>query len=166
MYLHVHAMGAAAEIATRLDTVLRKTAIVRPSALAAPLPPAIDTAFANHALGAVGRVNGAVAQYGFMLVRQPVMQHGIAVVPALALATPVSLQALSETRWVASGDFAVSAAAVTPTVKALARGGVLVTAAHSHLVGESPTVTYIHFWTDGTPAAVTTALRAALDAAR
>lgn len=37
---------------------------------------------------------------------------------------------------------------------------------HSHLIGEQPSLYYIHFWADGSPTDVLRGLRAALDAAR
>ncbi len=165
-YVHVHAMGDAAAIARALDAAVRATATVRPVRPGAPGPFGIDTAMANAILGATARGGGAVAQYGFRLVADTVRQHGRVVVPSLALASPVNLQAVSSSRWVASGDFAVTASRVAPLVEALVRHGITITAEHSHLVGEVPAVTYLHFWADGAPRAVAEGLRAALDAAR
>lgn len=49
---------------------------------------------------------------------------------------------------------------------ALAAHGIAATAVHTHLIGESPHLYYMHFWADGPLADVLAGLRAALDAAR
>jgi len=53
-----------------------------------------------------------------------------------------------------------------PVLDAFAAHHITATAVHSHLIGESPTIYYIHFWADGTLADVTRGLRAAIDAGR
>ena len=100
------------------------------------------------------------------IVTDTVTVNGHRLVPGMAYATPINIQQVSPTRFLAAGDFALTAGGVQPVLRALIEEGVTVTAIHSHLVGESPTVTYIHFWADGTPEQVFTALRAALQVAR
>lgn len=73
---------------------------------------------------------------------------------------------MSARRAVATGDFAVVGATVEPILQALARHGIVATAVHSHLINESPTLYYIHFWADGALPDVVRGLRAAIDAAR
>lgn len=92
--------------------------------------------------------------------------------PALTLAAAVG-RALGKTgvprpatRFVATGDFTVPGAKVDAVLDALSGHGITATAVHSHLVDVAPPLYYIHFWADGTPAAVVGGLRAALDAAR
>jgi hypothetical protein len=94
------------------------------------------------------------------------MMHGKTVVPAQAYGTPVNVQMVDASRYVATGDFSVLEGRVQPVISALAANGITATAVHSHLVGETPKIYYIHFWADGAPQAVLTGLRAALDAGR
>jgi hypothetical protein len=73
---------------------------------------------------------------------------------------------VDSTRAVATGDFAVPGAQVDSVLDVLAYNGITATAVHSHLIGEEPTLYYIHFWADGRPAEVLRGLRAAADAGR
>ena len=166
-YVHVHAEGGAIELARKLDKVLARTRTPRPvpmTTLAAQVT--IDTALVFRMLGSQGRAQGAVAQLSFVLPSAPVTMHGKALVPVLAYGTPVNIQIVDASRYVATGDFSVLEGRVQPVITALASHGITATALHSHLIGETPKVYYIHFWADGAPAAVLAGLRAAIDAGR
>jgi hypothetical protein len=167
-YAHVHAEGPAVELARKLDLVLARTRThtPRPVVAAAPAPVTIDTALVNRILGAQGRAAGAVSQFSMVLPSTPVTMHGKTVVPAQAYATPVNVQMVDASRYVATGDFSVLEGRVQPVISALASHGITATAVHSHLIGETPKVYYIHFWADGPPAAVLAGLKAAIDAGR
>jgi len=165
-YVHFHGRGGATELATRLDLVLARTATPRPVAAQTPAPPTIDTALVFGTLGHSGTARGNVAQVGFVLVPGAVTLHGRAVVPAMAYGSPVNIQMVDGTRAVATGDFAVEGAKVSGMLAALAAHGIAATAVHTHLIGESPHLYYMHFWADGPLAEVLAGLRAALDAAR
>jgi hypothetical protein len=165
-YIHVHGEGAAVDLARRLDRVLARTATPRGFAAPASAPVTIDTATVFGTLGTGGTASGSVAQIVAILVSTPVRLHGESVVPALAAGTPINIQAVTADRFVATGDFAVTADRVSALVGALVTHGITVTAAHNHLLGESPPLTFIHFWADGPPPDVLGGLKAALDAAR
>ena len=93
--------------------------------------------------------------------------HGLmTLVPAMAYVTPINIQAVSPSRAVATGDFAVRETRVQSILSALAKGKITATAVHTHLIGETPKIYYIHFWADAAPQAVLSGLRAAIDAAR
>ncbi len=166
LYVHFHGEGPAVALAERLDSALVRTATPRPVSAATVPPVTIDTALVFRDLGVRGGAQGSVAQVGFQLVRGKVRWHGRELPPALAFATPINIQAVNPTRAVATGDFALLAGQVEPVVRALAEHGILVAALHTHMVGETPPVYFLHFWADGTPEGVTRGLRAALDAAR
>ena len=51
-----------------------------------------------------------------------------------------------------------------PMTPALTGHGITATAVHSHMIGDSPHLNYIHFWADGPLADVLRGLRAAVDA--
>ena len=165
-YIHFHGEGGAVELARRLDSVVARTGTPRPVAPAVAPPVTLDTALVAAALGAGGHAQGSVVQYGFALVAKRVRWHGRALPPALALATPVNLQAVNPARAVATGDFALLAPQVEPVLRALAAHGIVAAALHSHMVGETPPVYFIHFWADGPLGDVARGLAAALDAAR
>jgi hypothetical protein len=48
-------------------------------------------------------------------------------------------------------------------MRALRAGGIEVTALHSHMLGEQPTIYFMHFWAVGNTAQLATRLRGALD---
>jgi Domain of Unknown Function (DUF1259) len=165
-YVHLHAQGAATALAAAVDRVLQRTASPRP---VTPTPAGelrIDTALVFRALGQSGRAQGSVAQLGFILVPGTVTMEGRVVVPALGYASPVNVQMVDAQRAVATGDLSVPVTKVDAVLQAFAAHAITATALHSHLVGESPAVRYIHFWADGSLPQVLEGLRAAIDAAR
>jgi hypothetical protein len=163
-YVHFHGAGSALSLATAIDAALGRTATPRPVATATPVPLIIDTAMVFRTLGLQGRAAGAVAQMSTVLVPGVVTLHGKTLVPALAYGSPINLQSVSAERMVGTGDFAILEERVAGLIAALTEHHITATAMHSHLVGESPRVYYIHFWADGKPADVLAGLRAALDA--
>lgn len=165
-YLHFHAEGAATDLARRLDAAVALTATPRPVAAQPPIPLTIDTAHAFSVLGRSGRARGAIAQVSLNLVPDTVTLHGHVVTPALGYATPINVQAVSPSRAVATGDFAVLGRHVQPILRALAEHDITATAVHSHLIGETPAIYYIHFWADGPLPGLLAGLRAAADAIR
>lgn len=165
IYLHFHGQGNAEDLARRLDRTLVLTATPRPVAAAAAAPLTIDTAAVFHALGRSGKAQGNVAQVGFVLVPGQVTMDGRAVVPALGYGSPVNVQMVDARRAVATGDFAVPAEKVAPLLDSLAGHGISATAVHSHMVGETPHVYFIHYWADGPLPDVLRGLKAALEAA-
>jgi hypothetical protein len=165
-YVHFHGDGRATDLASRLDHVIAQTATPRPVAPSSPVPLTIDSAAVFQALGRSGKAHGAVAQVSFILVPESVTMGGMAVTPALGYGSPVNIQMVSPSRAVATGDFALPAAKVQGVLRALAGHGIMTTAVHTHMIGESPPVYFIHFWADGPLAQVLQGLRAAIDAAR
>jgi len=165
-YVHFHVQGRALDLAVRLDRVLALTGAPRPVAASPPQHVTIDTALVFGTLGLTGRAQGAVAQVSTVLVPGPVTMHGRPVTPALGYGSPVNIQVVGPARAVATGDFAVLGSKVAPVLEALTGHGITATAVHSHLVGEQPTIYYMHFWADGPLPDVLRGLRAALDAAR
>ena len=164
-YVHVDAHGDALTLAQAFDRVLATTGVPRPVTTPTPMMLSIDTALVFGSLGRSGRASGSVAQVGFNLIPDTVRLGTQPLVPAMAYASPINLQAVTPTRMVATGDFALEARQLQPVRRALIQHGITVTALHSHLMGESPTVYYMHFWADGAPDDVVRGLRAALDAA-
>ncbi len=162
--VHYHGQGRAIDLARRLDRVLALTATPRPVGIAAPRPATFDTTMVFRALGISGRAQGDVANVTYMLVPVSVTMHDHPVEPTMSFRSPVSIQMVDSTRAVATGDFAVLGARVDPVLDALAGNGITATAVHSHLVGEQPTIYFIHFWADGRPSEVLRGLRAAAEA--
>jgi hypothetical protein len=166
LYVHFHAHGEAAALAGRMDEVLRLTAAPRPVGPAAAVALTIDTAAVFGGLGVRGRANGAVASIAPVLFPAALSLGADTLLRTMAAASPINIQQLDDANAAASGDFAVPADRVQPLLRALTRGGLTPTAVHSHLIGERPTITYVHFWGVAPLAELVRGLRAALDAAR
>ncbi len=166
LYVHFHAHGAADALAGRLDEVLRLTGAPRPVGPASVVALTIDTAVVFGGLGVRGRANGAVAGISPMLLPAALSLGADTLLRTMAAASPINIQQLDDATAATSGDFAVPADLVQPLLRALARGGITPTAVHSHLIGERPTITYVHFWGVAPLAELVRGLRAALDAAR
>lgn len=166
MYVHVHGEGPAVDLARRLDRALARTSTPRGVALPATAPVSLDTAAIFAALGTTGTASGNVAQLNVVLVNTPVRLHNQTLPPALAAGTVVNIQAVSATRLVATGDFAVTGDRVSALVGTLVGHGMTATSVHNHLIGESPPLYFIHFWADGPPDDVLSGLKAVLDTAR
>lgn len=166
VYVHFEAMGDAIDVATRLGKAIALTATPLPVTNPPPSAPTIDSALVFRALGLGGRANGAIAQVTAVLVATRVTLRGHSLPPMLAVASPINIQEIAVGRAVATGDFAVLERRVAPLLDALASNGITATAVHTHMIGETPRVYFIHFWADGPLTAVCAGLRAALDAAR
>jgi len=164
IYVHVLGQGNALDLASRLDRALTRTGTPRPVAAAPPAPLTIDTAAVFAALGRHGTARSNVAQVGFVLVSGTVTMGGRTMTPALAYGSPVNVQMVSPSRAVATGDFAVRDSSVAGVLDALTAHGITATAVHSHMIGDSPHLDYIHFWADGPLLDVLRGLRAAVDA--
>lgn len=165
-YVHFMGRGRAFELATKVRHALERTGAPLPARAALPAPVTIDTALVFRALGVPGRASGPVVQLSLNFLPGGATLHGHPLPAALGYGSPINLQAVSARRAVATGDFAVVGAKVEPILQALARHGIVATAVHSHLINESPTLYYIHFWADGALPDVVRGLRAAIDAAR
>jgi Domain of Unknown Function (DUF1259) len=64
---------------------------------------------------------------------------------------------------VATGDLVLLGSEVNGVIRALRAHNVEVTALHSHMLGETPRLFFMHFWGDGDATAIAEGLRAALD---
>lgn len=166
IYVHFQAQGEVRDLATRIDGAVRLTGTPRPVSAPRPEAPTIDTTEVFTALGRSGTANGAIAKVSFQLIDGAVTIGGRPVNAAMSHGTPINLQMVDGDRVVATGDFAIRGSAVAPVLRALAAGGIVATAVHSHLIDETPQVRYIHFWADGPLPDVLRGLRSAIDAAR
>jgi hypothetical protein len=165
-YVHVHAMGPAMALATKFDKVLARTHTPRPVVAVAAPPVTIDTALVFRTLGLTGRASGTTVSMSVVIPTVTVTMHGLTVVPAQGYGTPINVQMVNASRYVATGDYSVLGDRVQSVLRVLAANGITATAVHSHMIGETPKIYYIHFWADGAPQTVLNGLRAALDAGR
>ena len=164
MYMHVMAHGDPAKLAATVRDALGRTAtpMDTTSAPAAAASFDLDTAALARTLGAHGKVNGGVWQVSVPR-RETVRHDGTVVPPAMGVATALNFQPTGSGKVAATGDFVMIASEVNPVIRALRDNGITVTALHSHMLGETPKLNFMHFWANDDATKIATGLRAALD---
>jgi hypothetical protein len=162
MYLHFSGHGEAVALAKTLHAALSLTntpmGSSSPSATAVDLP-AGDL---DRIIGHTGKANGGVYQFSVPRAER-ITEHGMEVPPSMGMATAVNFQPLGDGRAAITGDFVMIATEVNPVIRALQKGGVRVTAIHSHMLEEQPRLFFMHFWATGDAVKMATTIRAALD---
>ena len=166
-YMHVHAMGKAADLAQRLKPALAlipkpAAAPAAPSAPAAAAPPPLDTAALAKAIGHEGEQTGPV--YKITIGRDDIglREHGAKINARMGLNTWAAFAGTDADGMVA-GDVAMLASEVTPVLKALRSNGINVVAIHHHMTTTSPTVFFLHYYGTGAAAKLAAGVRAAVD---
>ncbi len=165
MYVHFSGHGDAAALARTLHgaLALTKTPMGPPPPPPDPPPPLdLPTVDLDHLLGYPGKANGGV--YQFSVPRgEKITEGGMEVPPAMGTATAINFQPAGAGRAAISGDFVMTAAEVNAVIRALRGGGIAVTALHSHMLGETPRLFFMHFWAVDDAKKLAATLRAALD---
>lgn len=163
MYLHIAAHGDEVKIATAIRAALAKSGTPLDTAPSGPAPTLdLDTAAIRSAIGYAGRANGGV--YGINIPRAETIREGRNEVPAsMGLATVMNFQPTGNGRAAITGDFVMIGSEVNKVIRALRQHGIAITALHSHLIGETPRLYFMHFWANDDPVKLARGLRAALN---
>jgi hypothetical protein len=167
MYMHVMGHGDPVKLAQALHAALAlsKTPFEAPSGASAPSPTAagdLDTAALNRAIGAEGKVNGGILQYGIPRAEK-IEESGMPVPPSLGSAIAINFQPTGAGKAAITGDFVLTAKEVNPVVQALRESGIEVTAIHNHMLDDQPRLFFMHFWANDDALKLAKGLRAALD---
>jgi len=163
MYLHFSGHGDAVSLAKTLHAALSLTKTpMGPASPSTTMAVDLPTADLDRIVGHPGKANGGVYQFGVPRAER-ITEHGMEVPASMGMATAVNFQPLGEGRAAITGDFVMIAAEVNPVIRALQKGGVRVTAIHSHMLEETPRLFFMHFWATGDAIKLATAIRAALD---
>jgi len=164
IYMHVRGQGDPARLATTLHSALAlsRTPLAAP-ATAAPQPVLdLDTASLDRTIGRAGKANGGV--YQFTVPRaERIVEDGMTEPASMGTGTAINFQPVGAGKAAVTGDFVLLASEVDPVMRALRSGGIEVTALHSHMLGEKPTIYFMHFWAVGDASRLGQVLRAALD---
>ncbi len=164
LYMHVMGHGDPVKLAQALHTALSlsKTPFAATPPAAAPADLGIDVAAIDQVLGAKGKVNGGVLQYGIPR-KAPVLEGGMAVPASLGSAIAINFQPTSEGKAAITGDFVLTADEVNPVLRAFRSNGIEVTALHNHMLDDQPRLFFMHFWANDDAKKLAAGLRAALD---
>ncbi len=163
MYMHFNGHGDAAKLAAALHNALSLTKTpLGPPAPAAAMAVDLPTADLDRILGHAGKVNGGVDQFGFPRAGK-VTEHGMVIPASMGLGTAINFQPTGNGRAAITGDFVLVGSEVNPVIRALRAGGIEVTALHSHMIGETPRLFFMHFWANDDAVKLAHTLRSALD---
>jgi hypothetical protein len=162
-YMHVHGMGDPVAMAQTLKAALADTKTPMAAPGPAPSTTPLDRAALERIMGRTANVGGGgVLQFSIPRA-QPMMEEGKPIPGPMGVTTGINFQTAGNGQVATTGDFILVADEVEPVVAALVKGGVEVTALHSHMVGEQPQAFFLHFWAVGTADQVAGTLRKAVD---
>ncbi|HEU4589548.1 MAG TPA: DUF1259 domain-containing protein [Steroidobacteraceae bacterium] len=163
-YMHVGGHGEPVKLAQSLRAALAlsKTPLAQTAPATPPPPVDLDTPALERSLGGKSSANGGVCQFGFPRA-EAITEDGMAVPPPMGTATAINFQPTGPGNAAITGDFVLISSEVDPVMKTLRQNGIEVTALHSHMVGESPRLYFMHFWANGDAQKLAHGLRAALD---
>jgi len=116
----------------------------------------LPTADLDRILHATGKINGGVYQFAIPRANEPIP-------PSMGTATAINFQPTDGGKAAISGDFVMTANEVNPVIRALRKGGIEVTALHSHMLNEQPRLFFMHFWANADAKQLAAKLRSALD---
>ena len=166
MYLHYEGRGSAAALAEKLKGALSLTATPLKAGPSGP-PPSLTAlevkAFqrVQEVLGREGKIAGKVLQ---VAVPRPekIECDGVEIPPAMGTATALNFEPTGD-GVAATGDFVLLDEEVISVLHVLRAGGIDVTAIHSHMLHDTPSLKFVHFWGEGPAEKIAGTLRDALD---
>ena len=167
-YMHVHGMGAPADLATRvkpaIDLIDQAAKKAQGSASSAPAqsPAILDGAALAKIIGTPGEQTGPV--YKITIGRPDInlREHGASINARMGLNTWAAFAGTDADAMVA-GDVAMLEPEVTAVLKALRANGINVVAIHHHMTGVTPTVIFLHYYSTGPASKLAQGVRAAVD---
>ena len=166
-YMHVHGMGAAADLASRLRpavALIDKAMAGAPTgpASAPPAASALNTSAIATTVGHQGEQSGPVYKITIGRTDLDVREHGARINARMGLNTWAAFTG-SDGDALVAGDVAMLEHEVTPVLKALRAHGIDVVAIHHHMTGTSPVVIFLHYLGTGPSDKLAAGVRAALD---
>ena len=165
-YMHVHGMGAPADLAARLKPAIAiidaAVAKAPPSGPPAAPPAGLDTASLAKVIGHQGEQSGAVYKITIGRPDIDLREHGAAINARMGLNTWAAFIGTDADAMVA-GDVAMLDREVQPVLKALRSHGIDVVAMHHHMIGTTPGVVFLHYFGSGSAASLAAGVKAALD---
>jgi len=165
-YMHVHGMGAAADLGRRIkpaidliDEAIKRAGQPSPAPAA---PGTLDDAALAKIIGQAGERNGAVYKITVGRSDLTVKEHGAVINSRMGLNTWAAFTGTDADAMVA-GDVAMLDREVTPVLQALRERGINIVAIHHHMTSTSPEIYFLHYFGTGPAPKLAEAVRAALD---
>jgi hypothetical protein len=162
MNLHIAGHGPEQNLANTIRRAMEITKTPLDTAGAGGSAPFdVDTVALARALGYTGRVAGGVYQVGVPRLER-VSESGQEIPGVMGLATVINFQSTGGGKAAIAGDFVMTEAEVNPVIRALRGSDIGITALHSHMLGESPRLYFMHFWANDDALKLARGLRNAL----
>ena len=121
----------------------------------------LDTSAIDQTLGRSGQKSGEVYKLSFPRTDLQVAVNDVAIKAGLALGSWAAFSGTNDQAMV-MGDLVLLQSEVNPVMKKLRDAGFEITAVHNHLLGETPSVMYMHYMGHGNAKQLATSLRDAL----
>lgn len=161
MYLHFMGTGEAGLLAASLRSALLVTKTPLAAMKAAdPAMPWFASAI-QAGLGRAGKASNGILSIGVPRAEDITMQ-GYSIPPAMGVGIAMNFQGVGTDRVATTGDFVLIASEVRAVEQSLTSHGFEVTALHHHMIGDSPQLYYMHFWSVQAPPAISAGLKDAL----
>jgi hypothetical protein len=167
-YLHVHGMGAPADLARRVKPAVDLIdQAIRRDAAAAPVSPraltgTLDSAALGKIVGHQGEQNGPVYKITIGRPDIDLRAHGAVINSRMGLNTWAAFTG-SDADAMVAGDVAMLEQEVTPVLKALRASGLNIVAIHHHMTDVKPVVIFLHYYGSGPAVRLAEGVRAAVD---
>jgi hypothetical protein len=149
------ALEKVAEIRKKTPKPLDKS-----GAPALPVKSAIDGSKLDTVFGVKGQAKDGM--YKATMGRAATAACGCPIGKTMGVNTWAAFQGTDDNAAV-DGDFAVTENELQPVLKSLRAGGIDIVAIHSHMIGETPRILFLHYWGRGKAAELATTVKKALD---
>jgi hypothetical protein len=170
-FMHVGGVGSVQEIGQGVKAALAAASSVRQSS-AVPhdvsgsppprSPSRIDAGKLDAAFSVKGKAKDGMYKATFGRSVNDAMCGGCSVGSAMGMNTWAAF-AGDDGDAVVDGDFAVTDQELQPVLKTLRSGGINIVAIHSHVMGETPRMFFLHYWGRGPAADLARVVKAAVD---
>jgi hypothetical protein len=164
-YMHVHGVGTASELATKIRPaidLIGRDPFAGAAATGTELKGTLNSEALSKIIGHPGEQTGTVYKITIGRADVDIREHGARIDARMGLNTWAAF-AGSDQEAVVAGDVAMLASEVTPVLKALRSAGLQIVALHHHMTTASPAIYFLHNWGRGDAATLGRGVRAALD---
>jgi hypothetical protein len=169
-FMHIGGMGQVEQLAAGVKAVMDATQAVRQSSAAprerfgAPLSGTnrIDAAKLDGILATKGKAQDGMYKATFGRKVSSSMCGGCSVGSAMGINTWAAFAGTDDDA-VVDGDFAITEDELRGVLQSLRGGGINVVAIHSHTMGETPRMMFLHYWGRGAAADLAATVKASVD---
>lgn len=165
IYMHIAGYGNPVQLAETVHVALALTGTPlspSPAGSSASVAPQLNLESLARILHAKGTESGGVDQFSIPRA-DAIRDHGGLVPPTMGTAIGINFEATGDGRAAATGDFVLTSSEVQPVLRDLLAHGIEITALHTHMIGESPKLYFMHFWAVQNPEQLARGLSSALD---